>query len=64
MTVIIRVEQEYNVVRTVYVKVDADDPQTALEAINSGEVELPEFTSSMWVDSWRLIDERSASQEW
>lgn len=59
MAVIIRVEQEYRVVRTAYVKVDTDDAQAAQEAVLTGAVPVPDFTSSVWVDNWWEVDGRA-----
>jgi hypothetical protein len=59
MAIIIKVEQEYRVVRTTYVIVDTNDVEEAKEAVDSGEIALPDFHSTAWVDNWHLIDERT-----
>ena len=64
MAIIIRVEQEYRVVRTAYVRVDTDDVQAAKEAVDSGEIELPDFHSTAWVDNWWLKDERTEKNDY
>ena len=52
----IKVVQRYRVTRTLVIPVDGDR-DTALENVQSGAFDLPEWSDERWKENWELVDE-------
>jgi hypothetical protein len=57
----VRVTQRYRVTRTIKIDADGEDAASALENVQSGAVDLPEWSDERWKEEWELVDEESTT---
>lgn len=55
----IAVTQVFRVERTIKIQVEADDIESAVEAVTSGAMEIPEYDNETWEESFELMNEES-----
>jgi hypothetical protein len=60
MTHQIQITQEFHVTRKVVLEVDAPNVESALELVESGAIDTPQFDDPRWVSGWDLEIEKSA----
>ena len=53
----VKVTQRYTVDRVVVMDIEADDQASAVERVESGDVDLPKFEDHHWVSGWDLKNE-------
>jgi hypothetical protein len=56
----ITIHQRFLAERTIEVEVEADDRESALEEVNSGAIDTPDFDDPRWKTSWKLQEEFSS----
>jgi hypothetical protein len=58
----IKVVQDYRVTRTLVIDVEGDK-ESALEAVQIGAFDLPEWSDERWKEVWELVVENSTPAE-
>lgn len=53
----IKIIQKYVAVREIVIEVADSDPDSALERVSSGEIDIPSFDDDGWRTGWDLQDE-------
>lgn len=53
----VTVTQVFRVERTATIEVEADDMESAVESVASGEVDLPEHDADVWEEFFELQNE-------
>lgn len=57
MKVMLRVTQVFRVEREILIEMDAEDELAAVEQVQSGETDIPEFDDPRWRTGWELQNE-------
>ena len=53
----ITIIQTFSTVREITIDVEADDPESAVEALQNGDIDVPAFADPRWATSWSLQSE-------
>jgi hypothetical protein len=58
----VKVTQRYTVDRVVVMDIEANDQASAVERVESGDVDLPKFEDPVWTAGWGLQFETMEAQ--
>lgn len=59
----VEVTQVYKVTRTIKVEVEAEDWESAVERLRSGDEDVPSFEDTRWTTGWNLMNEEYVGAE-
>lgn len=53
----VKIVQGFKAMRTIEIEIEADDPAEAVESLESGAVDTPDFDDPRWKTAWELMNE-------
>jgi len=53
----VKIVQRFKAMRAIEIDVEADDPEEAVESVESGAIDTPDFDDPRWKTAWELMNE-------